>query len=69
LRYKGITLVAGIEQGLDNGSLVFVPDKPEQGKETVWRCILVDEAIGNMMISGGGGGGRGTKWKVCLLFP
>jgi hypothetical protein len=62
-RCEGITLDRIIEGGLDNGWIVLVPDKPKEGEETVWRCVLVDRSIASNMIA------IGTKWKVCLLFP
>jgi hypothetical protein len=61
-RCEGITLDRIITDGLDNGWIVLVPDKPKKGEETVWRCVLVDLSIASNMVA------TGTKWKVCLLF-
>ncbi|RFU27637.1 hypothetical protein B7463_g8718, partial [Scytalidium lignicola] len=54
---NGITLHSVIEGGLDNGRVVLVPDKPKQGSEIVWRCVLVDHSVASQMIY------QGTKWK------
>ncbi|KAH8802856.1 hypothetical protein F5884DRAFT_756171 [Xylogone sp. PMI_703] len=64
---NGITLRSVIEGGLDEGWIVLVPDKPKEGKETVWRCVLVDESKASHMIH------PGTRWKNIdgkeLKFP
>ncbi|KAG0645443.1 hypothetical protein D0Z07_8664 [Hyphodiscus hymeniophilus] len=54
---NGITLHTVIEGGLDNGWIVLVPDKPKEGEETVWRCVLLDRSIASNMIS------PGLKWR------
>lgn len=42
---------------------MLVPDKPKEGEEIVWRCVLVDCSIASKMIF------PGIKWRVCLLSP
>ncbi|WEW59460.1 hypothetical protein PRK78_004934 [Emydomyces testavorans] len=40
-RRNGITLDAGIEEGLDSGKIVIVP--AAQGDKTRWKCVLIDQ--------------------------
>ncbi|ELR02835.1 hypothetical protein VC83_08296 [Pseudogymnoascus destructans] len=40
---NGLTLLRSIETALDNGGIVFVPDKPAPGEDTVWRCLLLKQ--------------------------
>jgi hypothetical protein len=38
---------------------------PKNGKETLWRCVLVNQEKANLTVF------AGTRWKVChgIFYP
>jgi hypothetical protein len=58
LTSSGLTLCKNIEQGLDKGVIVLVPEIDEKTKETKWKVVLVQKWWKNQTMMGS------DKWEV-----
>ncbi|KFY24849.1 hypothetical protein V493_04993 [Pseudogymnoascus sp. VKM F-4281 (FW-2241)] len=54
---NGITLYNVIENALDDGNIVFVPDMLIPGEEIVWRCVLINKSMASDEIF------KSLKWR------